>query len=63
MAVLLPETYPALKEAGVSDERARAATEEIAGFEARIVRLETRMNVVVALNLLIIGLLLNLTLR
>ena len=41
----------------------RAAAEEIAGFEARIVRLETKMNVVVALNLLIIGLVLNLTLR
>jgi len=63
MAVLLSETYSALKEAGVSDERARAAAEEIAGFEARIVRFEGKMNVVIALNLLVIGLVLNLTLR
>ena len=63
MAVLLSETYSALKEAGVSDERARAAAEEIAGFEARVVRLEPKMNVVVTLSLLILGLLLNLTLR
>lgn len=63
MAVLLSETYAALKEAGASDERARAAAEEIAGFEARIVRPEVKMNVVIALNLLIIGLVLNLTLR
>ena len=63
MAVLLSQTYSALKEAGVSDERARAAAEEIAGFEARVVRLEPKMNVVVALSLLILGLLLNLTLR
>ena len=63
MAVLLSETYAALKEAGVSDDRARAAAEEIAGFDARIVRLEVKMNVVIALNLLTIGLLLNLTLR
>ena len=63
MAVLLSETYSALKEAGVSDERARAAAEEIAGFEARIVRLEVKMNVVIALNLLVVGLVLNLTLR
>ena len=63
MAVLPSETYAALKEAGASDERARAAAEEIAGFEARILRLEVKMNVVIALNLLIIGLVLNLTLR
>ena len=30
---------------------------------ARIVRLEVKMNVVIALNLLVIGLVLNLTLR
>lgn len=63
MAVLLSETYAALKEAGVSDERARAAAEEIAGFEARVVRLEVKTNVVIALNLLLVGLVLNLTLR
>ena len=46
MAVMLSETCEAFKEAGASDARARAAAEEIAAFESRLVRVETKLNVV-----------------
>ncbi len=44
MAVLLSETYEALKEAGASEARAGAAAEEIAAFESRLVRVETELH-------------------
>lgn len=58
MAVTLSKTYAALREAGASEEAAREASEEIAGFESRMVRLEAKMNVVLAgVSLLVIHLL------
>ena len=48
MAVMLSETYEALKEAGASEARARAAAEEIAAFESRLIRLETKLNMVLS---------------
>lgn len=48
MAVMLSETYEALKEAGASEARARAAAEEIAAFESRLIRVETRLNMVLS---------------
>ena len=58
MAVMLSKTYAALREAGASEEAAREALEEIAGFESRLVRLEAKMNIVLAgVSLLVINLL------
>ena len=54
MAVMLSETYEAFKEAGASDARARAAAEEIAAFESRLVRVETKLNVVLTGTVMII---------
>lgn len=48
MAVVLSETYEAFKEAGASDARARAAAEEIAAFESRLIRVETKLNMVLS---------------
>jgi hypothetical protein len=41
MAVMLSKTYAAFKAANVPDETARAAAEELAGFENRFARIET----------------------
>ncbi len=46
MAVMLSETYEALREAGASEARARAAAEEIAAFESRLIRVETKLDMV-----------------
>ena len=54
MAVILSETYEAFKEAGASDARARAAAEEIAAFESRLVRVETKLNVVLTGTVMLI---------
>ena len=43
MAVMLAKTYEALKDAGASDEKAREAAEEIAGFENRSASIENRL--------------------
>lgn len=48
MAVMLAKTYEAFKDAGASDQAAREAAEEIAGFEARLVRLEVKINLVLS---------------
>ena len=48
MAMMLSKTYDAFKEAGVSDEKARAAAEEIASFENRLTRLEVMTAVILA---------------
>lgn len=43
MSVTLSKTYDALRDAGASDEKARAAAEEIAGFENRLANLDADM--------------------
>lgn len=48
MAIMLSKTYDALKEAGASEEKARAAAEEIASFENRLTRLEVMTAVILA---------------
>ena len=48
MALMLSKTYEAFKEAGASDVSAREASEEIAGFEGRLVRLEVKLNMVLS---------------
>ena len=40
MPVMLTKTYDALRAAGAPEEHAKAAAEEIAGFERRLFRLE-----------------------
>lgn len=44
MPVMLSKTCEALKEAGASDERAREAAEEIAAFDAGLIRVESKLN-------------------
>ena len=46
MLVMLSKTYEAFKDAGVSDERAREAAEEIAAFDARLIRVKSKINLV-----------------
>ena len=43
---MLSKTYEAFKDAGASDERAREAAEEIAAFDARLIRVEPKINLV-----------------
>ena len=43
MAVMLAKTYEAFKAVGASDEKAREAAEEIAGFENHLASIENRL--------------------
>ena len=43
MAMMLAKTYEAFRDAGASDEKAREAAEEIAGFENRQAAIEADM--------------------
>ncbi len=40
MALMLSKTYDALVAAGAPEDKARAAAEEVAGMNARLIRLE-----------------------
>jgi hypothetical protein len=44
--LMLGHLYAALRSANVSDEHARAAAEEVAGFEIRIARIERDLLVI-----------------
>jgi hypothetical protein len=43
---MLGQLYAALRSANVSDEHARAAAEEVAGFEVRISRIESDLRLI-----------------
>jgi hypothetical protein len=45
MAVMLSKTYDALIAAGAPEDKARAAAEELAGYEARFAKIETDLTV------------------
>jgi hypothetical protein len=45
MAVMLSKTYDALIAAGAPDDKARAAAEELAGYENRFTKIETDLAV------------------
>jgi hypothetical protein len=45
MAVMLSRTYDALIAAGSPEDKARAAAEELAGYESRFVKIETDLAV------------------
>jgi hypothetical protein len=45
MAVMLSKTYDALVAAGAPEEKARAAAEELAGYESRFIKIETDLAV------------------
>jgi hypothetical protein len=45
MAVMLSKTYDALVAAGAPEEKARAAAEELAGYESGFVKIETDLAV------------------
>ena len=44
MAVMISEVYDALREIGVSEEKARRAAEAVAVQEPRLTSIETRLN-------------------
>ena len=46
MAIMLSKTYEAFKAAGVPDDKARDAAEEIAGFENRLATIEADLKLV-----------------
>jgi hypothetical protein len=46
MAVMLSKTYDALVAAGAPEEKARAAAEELAGYETRFAKVETDLAVI-----------------
>jgi len=45
MAVMLSKTYDALIAAGAPGDKARAAAEELAGYESRFTKIETDLAV------------------
>ena len=45
MAVMLSKTYDTLVAAGAPDDKARAAAEELAGYESRFSKVETDLAV------------------
>lgn len=45
MANMLSEIYDALREAGASEEKARAAATAVASYESRFTRIETGLTV------------------
>jgi hypothetical protein len=45
MAVMLSKTYDALIAAGAPEDKARAAAEELAGYESRFTKIETDLAV------------------
>ena len=46
MAVMLSRTYDALIAAGAPEDKARAAAEELAGYESRFAKIETDLPVI-----------------
>jgi hypothetical protein len=46
VAVMLSRTYDALISAGSPEDKARAAAEELAGYESRFAKIETDLAVV-----------------
>jgi hypothetical protein len=46
MAVMLSKTYDALIAAGSPEDKARAAAEELAGYESRFAKIETDLAVI-----------------
>jgi hypothetical protein len=49
MAVMLSKTYDALIAAGAPDDKARAAAEELAGYESRFAKIETDLAVLIGM--------------
>jgi hypothetical protein len=45
MSIMMGNLYQALREGGTSDEGARKAAEEVAGYENRFAKVETDMSV------------------
>lgn len=48
MSIMFSKTYEALIAAGAPEDKARAAAEEIAGYENRLVRLEIMVTLILA---------------
>ncbi len=46
MSVMISEVYEAFRDAGVSDEEARAAAESIASLEPRLDRIDAELSII-----------------
>ena len=55
MAVILSKTYNAFLKAGVPPDEAEQASEEIAGMDRRLIRLETMAGITIAGISLLMG--------
>ena len=54
MAVMLAKTYAAFKAAGVPEDQAREASEEIAGLNTRLTRIEVMLAALLAIGIAIL---------
>lgn len=54
MSMMLSDTYEAFISAGVSAEKAKKASEEIAGFDKRLVKIEMMLQRMQIMNTLIV---------
>lgn len=53
MALMLSDTYDALIEAGASEARAKAAAQEVAALDRRLLRLEVMLGINITITLAI----------
>ena len=70
MSVMIAELYDALKEAGASEEKARAAAKTMADYENRFNKIDAELQLMkwmiggcLALSVTVIGLLLNIVFK
>jgi hypothetical protein len=66
MSIMIAELYDALKEAGASEEKSRAAAKALADYESRFNKIDTELQIIkwmlgasLALSGTVVGLLLN----
>ncbi len=53
MALMLSDTYDALIEAGASESKAKAAAQEVAALDRRLLRLEVMLGINITITLAI----------
>ena len=53
MALMLSDTYDALVEAGASEAKAKAAAQEVAALDRRLLRLEVMLGINITITLAI----------
>lgn len=70
MSIMIAELYDALKEAGASEEKSRAAAKALADYESRFNKIDTELQLIkwmlagcLALSGTLVGLLLNIVFK